>query len=55
MSQYTGEYEQNLDDNWKPIRPLAPFSFYTFTPRPLMDGKLFAIDEELIDNAYDDV
>jgi len=47
MYQYTGEYEQHLDDNWKPIRPLKPVSFYTFTPRPLIDGNFFDMDDEL--------
>jgi len=47
MSQYTGEYEHHLKDDWKLIRPLEAFSFYTFTPRPLMDGGFFELDDEL--------
>ena len=30
------------------MRPLEPLSFYTFTPRPLMDGDFFELDEELL-------
>jgi len=49
MQQNTGKYEQHSRDLSKPfrLRSLEDFYFYTFTPRPLMDGNFFEIDDEL--------
>ena len=44
MSQYTSEYELHFEDNWKPVRPLEPFSFYTFTPRPFRVFRLLYLN-----------
>lgn len=39
--QFTGEYEKYVPNK------AGEFSFYTFTPRPLMSGDFFVVDEEL--------
>ncbi|MCL2842210.1 MAG: Fic family protein [Oscillospiraceae bacterium] len=49
MRQNTGIYEQHLRDITKPLRlrPMGDFHFYTFTPRPLVDGNFFEMGDEL--------
>jgi len=42
MIQRTGEYEKYLQKN-----VLGDYYLYTFTPRPLMEGDFFKLDEEL--------
>jgi len=41
MLPYTGDYIEHIDDN------LNDFKYYTFTPRPLMHGDMYKMDDEL--------
>lgn len=41
MRPYTGEYIEHIDNN------KSNFKYYTFTPRPLMHGDLYKMDDEL--------
>lgn len=41
MLPYTGDYIEHIDDN------LNDFKYYTFTPRPLMYGDMYKMDDEL--------
>lgn len=41
MIPYTGDYIKHIDDNQN------NFKYYTFTPRPLMYGDMYKMDEEL--------
>ena len=41
MIPYTGDYIEHLDDN------TDNFKYYTFTPRPLMNGDMYKMDDEL--------
>ena len=41
MLPYTGDYIEHIDDN------INDFKYYTFTPRPLMDGGMYEVDDEL--------
>jgi len=41
MLPYTGDYIEHIDDN------NCHFKYYTFTPRPLMRGNLYKLDDEL--------
>ena len=40
MLPYTGEYIKHSNDKLK-------YTYYTFTPRPLMSGNLYEMDDEL--------
>ena len=42
MFPYTGDYIEHIE------RDKKDFKYYTFTPRPLMNGDLFKMDDELI-------
>ena len=41
MLPYTGDYIEHIDDN------INDFKYYTFTPRPLMHGDMYKMDDEL--------
>lgn len=41
MRPYTGEYIEHIDNN------KSNFKYYTFTPRPLMHGDMYKMDDEL--------
>lgn len=41
MIPYTGDYIEHIDNNQN------NFKYYTFTPRPLMHGDMYKMDEEL--------
>ena len=41
MLPYTGDYIEHIDDN------IDDFKYYTFTPRPLMHGDMYKMDDEL--------
>ena len=41
MLPYTGDYIEHIDDN------IDDFKYYTFTPRPLMYGDMYKMDDEL--------
>lgn len=41
MLPYTGDYIEHIDDN------INNFKYYTFTPRPLMYGGMYEVDDEL--------
>ena len=41
MIPYTGDYIEHIDDN------TDNFKYYTFTPRPLMNGYMYKMDDEL--------
>ena len=41
MLPYTGDYIEHIDDN------INDFKYYTFTPRPLMYGGMYEVDDEL--------
>lgn len=41
MLPYTGDYIKHIDDN------INNFKYYTFTPRPLMYGGMYEVDDEL--------
>lgn len=41
MLPYTGYYIEHIDDS------IDNFKYYTFTPRPLMHGDMYKIDDEL--------
>lgn len=41
MIPYTGDYTEHIDDS------INNFNYYTFTPRPLMHGDLYKMDDEL--------
>lgn len=43
MLPYTGDYIEHIDDN------IDNFKYYTFTPRPLMHGDMYKMDDELSD------
>ena len=41
MIPYTGDYIEHIDDS------INNFKYYTFTPRPLMQGDMYKMDDEL--------
>lgn len=41
MLPYTGDYIEHIDDN------INDFKYFTFTPRPLMHGDMYKMDDEL--------
>ena len=41
MLPYTGDYIEHIDDS------INNFKYYTFTPRPLMHGDMYKMDDEL--------
>lgn len=41
MIPYTGDYIEHIDNN------TDNFKYYTFTPRPLMNGDMYKMDDEL--------
>ena len=41
MLPYTGDYIEHIDDS------INNFKYYTFTPRPLMQGDMYKMDDEL--------
>lgn len=41
MLPYTGDYIEHIDNN------INDFKYYTFTPRPLMHGDMYKMDDEL--------
>lgn len=41
MLPYTGDYIEHIDDN------INDFKYFTFTPRPLMRGDMYKMDDEL--------
>lgn len=41
MLPYTGDYIEHIDDT------INDFKYYTFTPRPLMYGGMYEVDDEL--------
>ena len=41
MLPYTGDYIEHIDDN------INDFKYYTFTPRTLMYGGMYEVDDEL--------
>ncbi len=41
MIPYTGDYIEHIDDS------INNFKYYTFTPRPLMHGDMYKMDDEL--------
>ncbi len=41
MLPYTGDYIEHIDDN------IDDFKYYSFTPRPLMHGDMYKMDDEL--------
>ena len=41
MIPYTGDYIKHIDDS------IDNFKYYTFTPRPLMNGDMYKMDDEL--------
>lgn len=43
MLSYTGDYIEHIDDKTN------DFKYYTFTPRPLMHGDMYKMDDELSD------
>ena len=41
MLPYTGDYTEHIDSTTN------NFKYYTFTPRPLMNGNMYQMDDEL--------